>query len=449
MDDSTYLEGNSDSATEVRSLCEGDGGEELRTEEATVPCEFLCGIAGSGKTYSVRQQCEADPTWGLLCATTGIAAINLNTITVNAALGYFDTDSLRDIYLQGRLAMILRHLRREHCRLVIDEVSMMDGDQLSMIVRAALEANTFRMDAPPLGITVVGDFAQLPPVRARWAFESDEWWRFDASTTRLTKVWRQGAGPFLDALNLTRSGHGAEAAALLTREGLKWESALSLDFDGTTIVSKNDQVGRYNQMALDRLPGATFTLTSRRWGKQRGEWKHIPPAAQFKVGAYVMLLANRYDEEGEMEYANGDCGHIVGHDPDTIYVKLVRGDKEVEVSRLLRSVSRKDKPDGWDGPSTEGEWLAREHWNRPGRRFVEGQVEYWPLRLAYASTIHKSQGLTLDRIQFDIRDHFVGQPAMLYVGVSRCRSLEGLRIVGQAERYARQCKVDGRVARWL
>jgi ATP-dependent exoDNAse (exonuclease V) alpha subunit len=83
------------------------------------------------------------------------------------------------------------------------------------------------------------------------------------------------------------------------------------------------------------------------------------------------------------------------------------------------------------------------------KRFVEGQVEMWPVRLAYASTVHKSQGLSLDKIQFDIREHFVGSPAMLYTGMSRCRTLEGLRIVGQKERYIRQCNVDPKVRSWL
>ena len=83
------------------------------------------------------------------------------------------------------------------------------------------------------------------------------------------------------------------------------------------------------------------------------------------------------------------------------------------------------------------------------RRFVEGQCELWPVRLAYASTVHKSQGLSLDRCQIDIRDHFFGQPAMLYVALSRCRTMERLRVVGQRERFVRQCAVDERVRPWL
>jgi ATP-dependent DNA helicase PIF1 len=112
-------------------------------------------------------------------------------------------------------------------------------------------------------------------------------------------------------------------------------------------------------------------------------------------------------------------------------------------------VGRKDKPDGWDRTTGHGEWLPRPHWMPDKRRYVEGQIEYWPVRLAYATTVHKSQGCSLDRIQVDIRDHFFSAPAMLYVALSRCRTLAGLRIVGQRERYVRNCTIDPRVRPWL
>lgn len=423
--------------------------------EPTVPCEFTCGVAGSGKTYLWRERIAADPSAGLLAATTGIAAINLGTTTLNSLLRFFDTDSLRDAYLTGALVRRLRDIR-ESCRaLVIDEVSMMDGDQLSILVRGAMECNTFLSPsgAPLLGITLVGDFGQLPPVRARWAFESDEWWRFDAHTTRLTKVWRQGLGSFLDALNFTRSGDGGSAAELLSQSGLEWHSALDIQFDGTTIVPKNDQVDRFNTMALDRLPGATFALSNRRWGKQRGEWKQMPDRVTLKPGAYVMLLANAYTEdEGEAReliYANGDCGHVIDRASDHLLVRLVRNDREVVVSRVIRDHGAKDKPTGWDRRTGHGEWLPEPHWMPNKRRFVEGQIELWPVRLAYASTVHKSQGLSLDRLQVDIRDHFFSAPAMLYVALSRSRTLEGLRVIGQRERFIKQCNVDPRVRPWL
>lgn len=423
------------------------------------PCTFVTGRAGTGKTTWAKRQIEADSAWGLLAATTGIAAMNLDTVTINATLAYFDTDSLRDSYLNGRLVRRLHEIAMQHRRLAIDEVSMMDAQQLDLIYRATCEANAYADVKEPLGLTLVGDFAQLPPVRATWAFDAGCWERFAASTMRLDKVWRQDEVSFLDALNAARMGDGATAVDLLTKAGVEWHSALDVEFDGTTIIPKNDAVGRYNALALDRLPGAKFTVVSRRWGKLRGEWGQsrstkewgVPPSADFKVGAYVMLLANH----PAFEYVNGDCGHIVGYDPaEGIRIELVRNGHSIVLPKLVRGVAIHEKPEPWTGPSIpKGEdcdaYIPRPHYRAKKKTYVLGQVEFFPLRLAYASTVHRTQGLTLDNIQFDFRDPFAGQPHMCYVALSRCRTLAGLRLVGQPERFSKRCILDSRVKRWI
>src|ERR1700733_15053765 len=111
---------------------------DVNVQEATVPCEFTSGAAGTGKTWMWRERIAADPTSGILAATTGIAAINLGTTTLNALLRFFDTDSLRDAYLQGSLVRRRKEWRDDYRRIVIDAVSVMDGDTLSILVRAAL-----------------------------------------------------------------------------------------------------------------------------------------------------------------------------------------------------------------------------------------------------------------------------------------------------------------------
>jgi ATP-dependent DNA helicase PIF1 len=436
--------------------------EQVARAETPPPCEFITGPAGTGKTYNCVKAVAEDPSYGILSATTGIASVNLGAITVNSLLKYSDTRCLRDHFLTGVLSRVLHSLAKQYRRLIVDEVSMADAEQLDIWYRGVEDANRYVDVATPMGITLVGDFAQLAPIKAKWAFEACCWRRFAENTTWLTKVWRQGNARFLEALNLVRRGEGAAAAEVLTSLDVRFETALDTEFDGTTILPRNDQVGRYNALALDRVLGAKFKVTSRRWGQQRSEWGQsvrtkewgIPPEVELKTGCYVMLLANAPD----FEYVNGDCGTVVRYDPDggVIYISLVRTGQVVCIPPLTRGVEHSERPAGWPATAErilasqdDGGWHPQPHYRTRVKRWVTGQIEYWPLRLAYATTVHKSQSLTLDRVQCDFRNHFYQQPAMLYVSLSRCRSLAGLRLVGQKETFAKHCNFDPRVAEWL
>lgn len=434
---------------------------EAAPEDRPVPCARLIGVAGSGKSYQLIKRTTEDDTYGLLSSTTGVSAVNLGAITVHSTLKFSDTISLRDAYLCGRLARTLHDIGQRYRNLIIEEYSMLHGDQLDLIYRGVQEANRYGdMQDRPLGILLVGDLAQLPPVKGPWVFTADCWEHFATHTERLDKVWRQDGGPFLDALNLLRSGNGPAAADLLTRAGAHWHTQLDNEFDGTTILPKNDMVNRFNSLALSRVPGKAFQVTSRRWGLQRREWGEnprthewgIPPRLDLKIGALVMVLANSPD----FSVVNGDTGHIEEIDPSgRVIVKLLRTGLLAPIAKIVRAVEESDRPPGWSDSSpriddSEGAvWHAAPHRRRKSGRYVTGQIEYMPLRLAYASTVHKSQSLTLDRIQVDIRDRFFAQPAMEYVALSRVRTLEGLRIVGSPERFAAQCTIDERTTPWI
>lgn len=424
-----------------------------------VPCGRLIGCAGTGKTYQLIARTAADDTYGLLTSTTGVSAVNLGAITTHSTLKFSDTLSLRDAFLTGRLARTLHEIGLRYRNLIIEEYSMLHADQLDLIYRGVEEANRYSDMREPLGILLVGDLAQLPPVKGPWVFTADCWEGFAANTERLDKVWRQDGGLFLDALNLLRSGDGHAAAATLTRAGARWNTQLDNEFDGTTILPKNDMVNRYNTLALGRVKGAAFTVTSRRWGMQRKEWGEnshthewgIPPRLSLKVGALVMVLANAPD----FSVVNGDTGHIEGYENGQVTVKLLRTGLPTPIASIIRGVEESQKPIGWDDHApriddSEGAtWHASPHRRRKSGRYVTGQIEYMPLRLAYASTVHKSQSLTLDRIQVDVRDRFFSQPAMEYVALSRVRTLEGLRIVGSPERFAAHCNIDERTLPWI
>lgn len=427
-------------------------------EEREVPCEFITGVAGSGKTYQVKKAVADDSSYGVLCSTTGVSAVNLGAITVHSLLRYSTTQVLKDSWLQGKLTRILHQIGKRSRRLMVDEISMGSAHQLDTWYRAVKEVNRYSDMEEPMGITLVGDLLQLPPVNEPWCFDAECWPEFREHTTRLTKVWRQDSSGLVDALNLVRAGNGVEAAKALTDLGVKWNTQLDTEFDGTSIFSMNDKVSRYNQIGLDRVKGQEFIITSSRWGQQQPEWGFntrtkewgIPQQARFKTGAYVMVLSNAAD----FHYVNGDCGWIREHDQDSITIELVRTGEEIELPKICRGVEFIDRPEGWNGqniPKEEdnGGYRPRTHHRGRVKRYVMGQVEYFPMRLAYASTVHKSQSLTLDRVQVDFRDWFFGKPGMLYVALSRARTLEGLRLVGQPEKFAHQCAVDPRVREWI
>lgn len=431
---------------------EDDDGDEtdLSFDAPPVRCAFWTGAAGTGKTYYWKEKVTTDPSEGELCATTGIAGVNLNAVTINSRLKFFDTESMINAYVSGRLVSTLARMGARVRNLIIDEVSMMPAEQLDTLHQAVQEANrrkmVTRVNPEGLGIVLVGDFAQLPPIKARWLFEAECWPQFEEGAERLTKNWRQGDGVFLDAINALRAGEGERGASLLASTTTEFSNALDLHFPGTTVMAKNRDVDAYNWQALQRVRGEKFSVNSKRWHvrKPPGEWGHIPERIDLKIGAYVMILAN---DTREFRYANGDCGLIVGRDSSAIQVRLARNDDVVDIGLIERRVhdDQKPHPDDLSPVPTWGKCWFDE---RAGKYCI-GAISYLPLRLAWASTCHKSQGLTLDRVQLDLRNHFFSSPAMTYVAVSRCRTPEGLRIVGDESLLAKRCQIDPKVKRWV
>jgi ATP-dependent DNA helicase PIF1 len=439
---------------------------------ATVPCELLTGAAGTGKTHEILRRQAEDPNYGQTVATTGIAAINLGTITINSLLGYFDTESMEDAFNKGQLERRLRELADTGARnLIVDEISMLDKRQLNMLYRGVSLVNERRdwKQQEPLGLVLTGDFCQLPPVKAEWCFKADCWPQFEANTTRLTKCWRQSDQKFLDAINLIRKGDGRAGADLL-RDMVEFVPNAQVGFDGTTIIAKNEMVDNFNFTSQSRLTGAMTRVTNERWGRLRSEWKWemfkgkrigtIPPTLELKIGALVMILNN---DTPVFSYVNGDLGHIEDYDGASgiYYIKLKRTDEIVPIGPIVREYQQKDMI---------GSGYSREqidmipcyhpnrdedipfgvvYFNEKRRRYVTGGVKYYPLRLAYASTVHKTQGLSLDAVQIDCYNHFFGAPAMAYVAISRARTPQGLRIVGTPDLLAERVKVHPEVLRWL
>jgi hypothetical protein len=438
--------------------------------DQTPPFTYLAGPAGCGKTFAV-QDWQRREKGLLLLATTGIAALNLGGTTINATLGYFDTKSLQESYTNGFLSARLGRLWRAGIkRLVLDEVSMLEGDALTYIVKGIEEVNgrgyvigkwTDDDDAEPpaMGITLVGDFAQLPPVNGTFAWESPEWGRFaePGHTITLTEIRRQSEQPFIQMLRAARVGDGKTVLAYFRSHG-GIHSETDDQFDGPTLFAKNQPVDRYNWIRLGRLIGRDLYFESRREGEQRSEWGNpkkepvtwgIPLRLHVKIGALVMILANKRFEgppPQAFEYVNGDLGTIVEADEFSCWVQLKRNAEVVQVAYCRREVTipcdaarRKELRD-----------LHKDHLISENGKFeITGWIEYMPLRVGYASTVHKSQGLSLDAVQVNIRDAFFKSPGMMYVALSRARSGKGLRLVGSEAAVLERCVADPRLKAWL
>jgi hypothetical protein len=436
----------------------------MDTEQATVespliaqlsaqPFTALLGGAGTGKTFLAKAWLESAHIGTLqLCATTGIAAVNLGAgTTINSFLKYFKTEHLVDLYTSGLLTAKLRKYRRAGLeRILLDEVSMMDANQLTVIVRAIEEVNAGEgidefdpgedEDLPPLGLTLIGDFCQLPPVKAPFAFESIEWPKF--AVTTLDRIWRQSDPAFVEALRAARRGDGR--AAQDTMAGC-FHPVIEQSYEGPTVLAKNEAVERYNRLRMDQLQTAEHRFLTKRWGEQSTEWKQIPEALQLKEGALVMLLANCYDpDDSRYRYVNGDLGEFLGMDGGQPVVRLQRTGLEELIDTVEREVLV---------PLEVGERKALKEAGEAHRirekSKIMGGIRYTPIRVAYATTVHKSQGLSLDQVQVNLREGFMGSPGMCYVALSRARSLSGLRIVGDARTFVARCTVDPRVAKWI
>lgn len=398
---------------------------------------YLAGVAGTGKSWTATKWCEERPLARVLTATTGIAAVNLGGArTINSLLwGYKDTRTLKDYWTTGKLSQCIASLSVNGIReILVDEVSMMGAKQLDVLIMAIDEHNArvaegVLPDCSYLGMILVGDFCQLPPVDEAYAFEAECWDRFDANTQMLTEIKRQTDREFIEALHHVRSGIPERVKLGAEHFEPMMNDRCDAEYDGATLFGRNDQVNRYNELGLRRCKGEKYSILNEVRGEPEAAWKHIPKHLILKDGSLVMILSN---SGPDLEYCNGDLGHVVGFnsDKDDTYVKV----------RMMRN-----------GNEVEIRMITREHKKIVDKKLTKvGEIIYMPLRLAYSSTVHKMQGLTVDRAQLDFRDHFFARtPGMLYVALSRARNSKGLRLVGKVDTFVKRAKTDPRLARWI
>jgi ATP-dependent DNA helicase PIF1 len=381
--------------------------------ESTKSHVFVTGRAGTGKSTLLNHLSWNTEKQLVISAPTGVAALNVGGQTIHSLfrlpIGVI-ADS--DIDQNGDVRKMLNTIDT----LVIDEVSMVNADLMDAIDRSLRKARHKPM-VPFGGVQVVlfGDPYQLAPVpgdaderayftdhyRSMWFFDAKVWSEVSLTVVELTEIHRQHDDDFKFMLNAVRHGQVTREIA----DALNGAGARTPPTDGTiTLATRNDAVNRINAEALKRLPGKVRTASAEVSGDFGGRNYPAEEALELKVGAQVMFLRN----DSEQRWVNGSVG---------VVSKISKaGSIWVEIDGEVHEVD----PVSWEkhrySYSADDKKLTKN---------VIGEFTQFPLRLAWAVTIHKSQGKTYDQAVVDLGQR-VFSAGQTYVALSRLTSLDGL-----------------------
>lgn len=369
---------------------------------------FLTGEPGAGKTYVIDKYVAWLEAAGLhvaVTASTGIAATHIGGMTIHSWSGFGIKEELTpyDLDQIASRESLVKRIKKAHV-LVIDEISMLDGRGLDMVDQIA---RTIRQTAKPFGglqVVCIGDFFQLPPVTRQgdimlYAFESKAWQDMKPLICYLTEQHRQEDEMLLGLLGSIRRNEIEEEHYTLLQE--QKEIAYE-NIEPTRLYTHNADVDAVNKAELLKLSGGARRYTMKGTGRKQlveGLVKNCLSPAELilKEDAMVMCTKNNF----EAGYVNGTLARVVRFDEGFPVIETLDG----------RQITIK--------PAT---------WELVDDKKVLASIEQLPLRLAWAITVHKSQGMSLDAAEIDLSKAFVyGQG---YVALSRVRSLAGMKIIG-------------------
>lgn len=366
---------------------------------------FLTGVAGSGKSTLLRVFLKGKESKKFpILASTGAAAILVGGRTFHSffGLGVMEGGVERTVeraLCDGRVKKRIR----QACAIIIDEVSMLSGETLDAAEWIATKAR--KVDEPWGGLKViaVGDFAQLPPVSIReksWAFQDLVWERTKFKPFILHTIVRAKDESFIKILNFVRNGIvNAEVRDFLDSH----TKEIADHFVGTRLFPRKGATEAYNRKRLKEIPEEEKIFTTEYSGKSQGikMLKKQAPIAEtlhLKQGAFVMLRQN--DPAGR--WVNGSLGYVRSMGEKKLDIGLLSG-RQVVIEKSTFSLANGD-----------GETIAT------ARNF--------PMNLAYATTIHKAQGSTFDKVHLDLRR--LWEPGHAYVALSRVRQAGDLSLMG-------------------
>lgn len=385
---------------------------------------FLTGKAGTGKTTFLKTVVEKSKKQMVVVAPTGVAAINAGGVTIHS---FFQLPL--SPYVPGAKMKQKYDFSKEKRKiiasldlLIIDEISMVRSDLLDAIDNVLRRYRDGRLPFGGVQLLMIGDLAQLTPVvtpedeemlhgyyDTPYFFGSKALQKIDYVTIQLQKIYRQADAAFVNILNHIRDGvPTAEDMGMLDS---RYNPAFSpkVEEGYIRLTTHNRMADDYNDTEMKKLNTKPFTYRA----EIEGSFPEMSyPTAEYltlKVGAQVMFVKN--DTDGK--FFNGKIGRVVELDEDSVKVVCTGEETPVEVVPLE-----------WENAHYSIDEKTREI-----KTEVMGIFRQYPLRLAWAITIHKSQGLTFDRAIIDAGRSFA--PGQVYVALSRCRSLQGVVIASK------------------
>ncbi len=404
---------NKEQASSRRLLTEHLSTEQLSPEQsyALDMCEsgeniFLTGGAGSGKSYVIREFMKnKDAKQIPILASTGAAAVLLGGRTFHSffGLGIMEGGTQATLHRLLQNKATLKRIKKVEA-VVIDEISMIPGEALMVAELAAQQARESTLPWGGLRVIAVGDFGQLPPVakygqKRDWCFLNPVWQKSDFQLCELKLNQRIHNNEFLNVLADIREGQLSARAREFLQERTKPHDE---EHSGTRLFPRREQSETYNQKKLAEINETELLVDSIYLGEQKyidilGKSAPVPAQLKLKIGCRVMFLKN----DMQKRWVNGTRGTLVSFAADHLTIRK-DGGREVTVEKVSFSLLDADAN-------------------------VKASVIQFPLNLAYATTIHKSQGATLDELWCDLGA--LWEPGHAYVALSRVREPSGLHIV--------------------